>query len=69
MQKFYTLEMKDELNMENLIYQLESTYSASLSQLNAGFWKGKYYFSIWKLMNPVKPIKNQCSMNKSRKHV
>ena len=57
MQKFYTLEMKDELNMENLIYQLESTYSASLSQLNAGFWKRKVLFFYMEINEPCEANK------------
>ena len=58
--------MKDELNMENLIYQLESTYSASLSQLNAGFWKRKVLFFYMEINEPSVDNRKLVIMNTTK---
>ena len=52
--------MKDESNMENLKYQLESIYSASLVQLNVVFSKRRvlfFYMEIKTKVNKWKLIK------------
>ena len=50
--------MKDELKIENLKFQLESTYSASLVQLNVVFSKRKVLFFYMEINEPCETNKN-----------